>query len=382
MADRPWLYVFDGKLKGIGIDQVAEQQLRALSEAGSTCELLARGRLDLPGIGNSTCRFPASKLLSWLPSQDYYAANKRFFSWLGERRFRAERHCGVIAWSKTALRPFEAAARAGLPRILNVGNFHCDFEAGGKIPPTRWPRIGKERLRREYELATRILVASDYAAETFVAHGIPRAKLGVIYRGVDTTRFLPAETATDRPFIVASCGLLGERKGTYQLLEAWKSLNLPDAELWLIGHAGADELQQLQARATPSVRFLGFRRDLPKLMQQVHIHVLLSRNEGFAKVLLEAAACGAVNVCTKATGWPNGARGARIVGDRTDVGEVAAAIAELYANGDLRRQLGEQARRTVCEQLTWAHFRQRFHSELARALHHDPMTGAGSPLFE
>ena len=36
-----------------------------------------------------------------------------------------------------------------------------------------------------------------------------------------------------RPFIVASCGLLGERKGTYELLKAWNRLALPDAEVTL-----------------------------------------------------------------------------------------------------------------------------------------------------
>lgn len=382
MPNRGWLYVFDGKLKGIGIDQVAEQQLLALSEAGANSELLSRGRLSLPGLDNSTWRFPPSKLLSWLPSQDYYAANKRFFSWFGGRSFNAQRHCGVIAWSKTALHPFEAAARAGLPRILNVGNFHCDFEAGGKVQPERWPRIGKIRLRREYELATRILVASDHAADTFVAHGISREKLSVVYRGVDIERFAPPDARQALPFIVASCGSLGERKGTYQLLEAWEKLAFPDSELWLIGHAGDDELQRLQSRATSTVRFLGFRRDLPQLLQQVHVHVLLSRNEGFAKVLLEAAACGAVNICTKATGWPEGVPGVRIVADRMNVNEVMAAIAELQKNSALRIRLGQEARNAVCGQLTWSHFRKRFTSELERALHVDPITGAGSQTLK
>ncbi|MGB0127721.1 MAG: hypothetical protein WBP72_08790, partial [Rhodocyclaceae bacterium] len=83
MAEKSWLYVFDGKLKGVGIDLVAEQQLRALSEAQVRCELISRGRPALPGITRHTWAWPPTKLLSWLPSQDYYALNKRFFSLLG-----------------------------------------------------------------------------------------------------------------------------------------------------------------------------------------------------------------------------------------------------------------------------------------------------------
>lgn len=367
MAERSWLYVFDGKLKGLGIDLVAEQELRAISEAGMAAELLARGRLTIAGIKNSTWQYPPTKLLSWLPSQDYYAINKRFFSWLGATRFQTARHCGVIAWSKTALKPFELAARAGAPRILNVGNFHCDFEAGGKPAPARWPRVGKAHLRREYELATRILVASDFAAATFVAQGVPAEKIGVIYRGVDADLFRPvAKSAT--PFVVASCGSLGERKGTYELLDAWARLNLPDAELWLIGNASADEMARLQAKAGPGVRFLGFRRDLPDLMAQVHVHVLLSRNEGFAKVLLEAAACGVVNVCTEASGWPINASCARLVEDRRDVAGVAAEIDSLYRDRGLCQRLGEGARQWACAGYTWQHFRLRFQAELERSL--------------
>ena len=118
----PWFYVTDSKFSGIGIDLVTEQQLRAFSEAGRAVDLVARGRLDLPGIRNFRQALPPTKLLSWLPSQDYYALNKRWFSRLGRRHFERAPHAGVVAWSKTALHPFEAAARAGVPRILNVGS--------------------------------------------------------------------------------------------------------------------------------------------------------------------------------------------------------------------------------------------------------------------
>lgn len=367
MPERPWLYVYDGKLKGIGIDLVAEQQLRALSEAGQDSLLVSRGGIELPGIALRRWAFPPTKALSWLPSQDYYAANKRFFSLLGRHYLRGGQYHGVIAWSKTALKVFELAAQQGIPRILNVGNFHCDHDAGGCQAPDRWPRIGKERLRREYELATRILVASDYAARTFVAQGVPSAKVSVIYRGVDSERFSPALEKRPRPFIVASCGALGERKGTYELIRSWRRLALPDAQLWLIGTIPKAEESAMRELADPSVRFLGFRRDLPQLLAQAHAHVLLSRNEGFAKVLLEAAACGVVNVCTAQTGLPQGAPGAIVIADRGDPAEVGAALSRLHANPQQMQALGQAARSWVEQQFTWGSFRARFCAALAGA---------------
>jgi glycosyltransferase involved in cell wall biosynthesis len=367
MAEKRWLYVFDGKLKGVGIDLVAEQELRALSEAGLGCELISRGRLPLPGIVPRAWAWPPTKLLSWLPSQDYYALNKRFFSVLGGHYFNPSHHWGVVAWSKTALKPFEAAARSGIPRILNVGNFHCDFEAGGKPAPARWPRIEKARLRREYDLASRILVASDFAAETFRSCGIPGEKLVVAHRGVDAQKFRPLAERSSRPFIVATCGYLGERKGTSHLLRAWKRLGLTDAELWLIGKVPADEEAGLRALAGENVRFLGFRRDLPEILPRVHVHVLLSRNEGFAKVLLEAAVSGAVNVCTAETGWPEEAPGAILIADRADETEVATALEHLFSDAAQLEKRSQEAREWVLEHLTWSHFRARFRAALAHS---------------
>ncbi|MGB0128533.1 MAG: glycosyltransferase family 4 protein, partial [Rhodocyclaceae bacterium] len=253
---------------------------------------------------------------------------------------------------------------AGVPRILNVGNFHCDFDAGGKPAPTHWPRIAKTRLRREYDLASRILLASEYAAETFRSCGVPGEKLIVVHRGVDTEKFRPLAERPSRPFVVATCGYLGERKGTTHLLRAWKRLDLPDAELWLIGKVPADEEAGLRALAGDSVHFLGFRRDLPKLMPRAHAHVLLSRNEGFAKVLLEAAASGVVNVCTAETGWPKEAPGALMIADRSNDEEVAAAIERLFQNPEQLQRRAQEARDWVLGHLTWAHFRARFRTVL------------------
>ena len=357
MTRRPWLYVSDSKLGGVGIDQVTVEQLRACAEAAVPLDLVARGRSDLPGVRSHAWPLPPTKLLSWLPSQDYYALNKRFFGWLGPR-YLAD-HAGVIAWSKTALPLFEAAAKRGIPRLLNVGNLHCDHDGGVAQKTSRWPRIPLARYRAEYELATRILLPSEFAAQTFVAQGVPAEKLTVVHRGVDLARFVPLADRPARPFVVASCGHLGERKGSYRLLELWRKLALPDAELWLIGHVPDNEKAALEALAGPTVRFWGFRKDLPELLRQAHLHVLLSRNEGFAKVLLEAAACGVANLCTPEGGMPADAAGTLFVADRNDLDAVGAHLTRLHADPAEADRLGREARAWVETRFGWAHFRRR-----------------------
>ena len=138
----PWLYVSDAKFSGIGIDLVSEQQILAFSESACPVDVVARGSLKLPHVNNFRHPLPPTKLLSWLPSQDYYALNKRYFSHLGRRRFEQADYGGVVAWSRTALQIFEAAAKRGVPRLLNVGNSHRDFDSGLAANETpRWPRI-------------------------------------------------------------------------------------------------------------------------------------------------------------------------------------------------------------------------------------------------
>jgi glycosyltransferase involved in cell wall biosynthesis len=365
MAD-PWLYVTDSKFSGVGIDLVTEQQIQAMAEGGYAVDLVARGARNLPGVRNFQHRLPPTKLFSWLPSQDYYALNKRYFSRLGHRYFNRCRHGGVVAWSKTALRVFEAAAAAGVPRILNVGNSHRSFDSGGGAPKTsRWPRIPLDRYLAEYELASLILVASDYAAHTFADQGVAASKVRIIYRGADFTRFTPLPDKPPRPFIVASCGLLGERKGSYELLRTWRRLALPESELWLIGHLPDDEAAALKDLATSNVRFFGFRKDLPHLLRQAHVHVLLSRNEGFAKVLLEAGASGVPNLCTREAGLPADAPGTIFVADRQSEDEIAAALESCFINPEATARLGQEARRMVMEKYGWGAFRARFLGALA-----------------
>lgn len=365
MAD-PWLYVTDSKLSGVGIDQVTEQQILAMSENGYAVDLVARGGRDLAGIRSFQHRLPPTKLFSWLPSQDYYALNKRYFSRLGQRYFDRGRYGGVVAWSKTALRIFEAAAAKGVPRILNVGNSHRSFDSGGGAPTaSRWPRIPLDRYLAEYELASLILVASDYAARTFAEQGIAADKVRIIYRGADYTRFTPLPDKPPRPFIVASCGLLGERKGSYELLRAWRRLALPESELWLIGHLPDDEAPALKDMAISNVRFFGFRKDLPNLLRQAHVHVLLSRNEGFAKVLLEAGASGVPNLCTREAGLPANAPGTIFVADRQSEDEIGAALESCFRDPEATARLGQKARRMVMEKYGWEAFRARFLGALA-----------------
>jgi glycosyltransferase involved in cell wall biosynthesis len=90
------------------------------------------------------------------------------------------------------------------------------------------------------------------------------------------------------------------------------------------------------------VLFLGFRRDVPALMQLSDVVVLLSRREGFPKVLLEGMAAGKPMVVTDVRGNRELVTGG-LNGYRVPLGDVAAtvkALGELHANPDIRVKMG------------------------------------------
>ena len=62
-------------------------------------------------------------------------------------------------------------------------------------------------------------------------------------------------------------GALIKRKGIQHVLEAWHRLNLPDAELWLVGFVHDEAKPFLKEFWRDNIRVVGFVRDPGELSQ-------------------------------------------------------------------------------------------------------------------
>lgn len=157
-------------------------------------------------------------------------------------------------------------------------------------------------------------------------------------------------------FVLGVVGRLEEQKGHRFLLAALPEIvrEIPDLVVLLVGEGRENGNLKRQAKELgvgPLVSFLGTRRDLPRLFRAMDLFVQPSLWEGLPLTLLMAMGTGLPVVGTRVSGMTEvieDGRNGRLVapGDSQALGRV---ILELYHRPDLRRRMGQAARRTIVE---------------------------------
>jgi starch synthase len=281
----------------------------------------------------------------------------------------ARRHLAPVdvfhGWNHMSLHSLRRARRLGARVMIERSSAHPvtqerilreEFERFGVPYPggMRW-LIGKHI--QEYEDADAIAVPSAFVARTLIDQGVPAEKLRLVHLGFDPARFYPAPRP-DTVFRVLFVGLITLRKGIPYLLEAYKRLALPDAELVLVG-AKAPDSRVFLPPYEDSYRHIPFvpQEELPVLYHSGSVLVLPSLEEGFGMVAYEAAACGLPVIVTENVGATirDGQDG--FVVPIRDPDALAERLLRLYQDEDLRRSMGESARQYV-QRFTWEAYHQ------------------------
>lgn len=167
--------------------------------------------------------------------------------------------------------------------------------------------------RATISLSDVIVSNSNAGAEYARKTGAPEEAVTVIYNGRDIGRFRDAESVRERlgfgadDVVVGTVGRLLERKGQFDLLEAWTTVHdrFPDATLLLVGDGPDREALEAHARdlqCYDSVQFLGTRQDVPELLASMDVFVFPSHFEGLPGALIESMAAGLPIVATPVDG--------------------------------------------------------------------------------
>ena len=184
-------------------------------------------------------------------------------------------------------------------------------------------------------------------------------KIVTIINGIDLSQFSPNQDVTalrkklgfpENCSIVGTVGRLVSQKGYEYLLHAIPEVLRfhPDTFFVFTGDGPLKaEFQAFvdNAGIADRCRFLGFRQDIPQLLNCFDIFVLPSLWEGLSITLLEAMAAGRAIIATNIKGnrevVTHGTNG--YLCRPMSSGSIADGIKELMANPELAQQLGRQA---------------------------------------
>ncbi|MDD4933204.1 MAG: glycosyltransferase family 4 protein [Methylacidiphilaceae bacterium] len=240
-----------------------------------------------------------------------------------------------------------------------------------------WRNILEEVDRSDY-----LLASSRWVRRSFAAHGYPEERILTCPYGVDLARFRPTPAAErDDIFRVLCVGQICPRKGQVDLLEAWKRLQLPQAELLLLGvidQGMTPVLRQYAGR----FRYLGCcpSEQVASFYAPASVFVLPSIEDGFSVVCGEAMASGLPVITTENNGAADliepGING-YVVPIRSPE-KIAEALETLYRKPDLRRAMGENALRKARECLGWDRYVRLLMARYAEVLGVTPRETGGA----
>ena len=257
------------------------------------------------------------------------------------------------------------------PRTLHsFWQRECDeFSPGYRVPMAAWVR---RRIERELDQADVVLCPSTFVKETMIGNGVPESKCFVSHFGVDTSTFTPRTELPNPPLFVC-VAILSLRKGHQYLFRAMEIVRreIPDARLVCVGLPRPDcEIERQRWAGTFEHHIRMKPAEVASLLGSATAMVLPSVEEGFARVLSEAMACGIPLIATHETGIGTVARNgveALIVPAR-DSRKLAEAMIELGLDAEKNRLMGEAGRAAGGNSNTWADYARRLYAEYGRRL--------------
>lgn len=163
-----------------------------------------------------------------------------------------------------------------------------------------------KRAIKEFELADKIVVCSNYTLNTFLAEGISVDKL---FNVALDANFVPKRTYNrnhnKKELVIGMVGGSIIRKGFIYLLQAWKLLETSNKKLLL--KASKNDLMQVEKiwsliEGDDTIEIIGYLDDMEDFYERCDLFVLPSIDEGFGMVVFEALGCSLPVIITKNVG--------------------------------------------------------------------------------
>lgn len=300
---------------------VCDENARALENHGLLRFLALGTRRGTMGIPSERTR-----LNPWIGLANYIAARTmstfhaesfrfRFLPWF-DRWVKRQLHAGdhIISSYGYANECFKWVRQHGGKTFLDAGNSHpANFWEILSEEHRRWncpyPPVAPHHYKRSLAMMEHVdfvLSPSRFVTNSFVERGFrPEQIIRNVYP-LDLSCFSPSARPPDRPLTLISTGSLSLRKGTPYLLEAFRLISQaePAARL-LLTSSIADSARPALAKNSdlpidwaPSLPHAA----LADRLRSADIFILPSLEDGFARTVAEALACGLPVITTPNTG--------------------------------------------------------------------------------
>jgi glycosyltransferase involved in cell wall biosynthesis len=245
------------------------------------------------------------------------------------------------------------AARVGRAAVVITSRRSLGFFKDG--------RPHYDLLQRVANRFTDVVIANSEAVreDTLKREHLGVARVRVIYNGVELDRSPPDRDQARAALLgkgdhggalVVVVANLIPYKGLAYFVDAWREVvrTLPGAHAVVVGEGPARA--ELEARAADlggSIRFIGSRSDVPRLLPAADLVVQSSLYEGFPNAVLEAMAAGRPVVATGVGGTIEAVEQERtgLLVPPRDSAALAAAIEQILTHPDRARSYGLAGRK-------------------------------------
>jgi glycosyltransferase involved in cell wall biosynthesis len=244
----------------------------------------------------------------------------------------------------------EMVARAGRPLVLHAHGSEFD-QFHRKLPATV-----RRNINRSLQRANVFITLSSQWRDFYVEEcEISPSQVVVLPNPVRMPAHVP-ERGADGDVQFVHLGRLGERKGGYDLVDAFAGLPEGLRNRARLVLAGDGDVEGVRKRAEPlgsAVEVLSWvdARERDRLLTQSDVFALPSRAEGVPMALLEAMAYGLPSITSPVGGIPDVFRG-DVDGALVTPGnveEIRAAMARYIEDGAARLAAGRSARTRAAE---------------------------------
>lgn len=234
-----------------------------------------------------------------------------YFQYLSSNKVHFKSINIIVGWAGFALKSFKKCENYKVIKILERGSSHILFQSNILLEEYKkfnLKYIINQKLinqeMEEYDLADYINVPSNFAKNTFIREGIKKEKIICIPYGVDLKKFYPKKK-TENIFRFIYVGSVSIRKGVFYTLKAFDELNLPEAELLMVGIIDKEVSIILEKyKKNKNIKFIGHvpQNKLVEFYNKSDVFLISSIEDGFAMVILQALACGLPVICSKNSG--------------------------------------------------------------------------------